>query len=558
MSSDYFATPGHPQPPQISPTSKYKLPFLDISQAQAAQAGQYWPGATASAPSFTFPASHTLPTPPTAESDVFKPPAEGRSNGFALAAAAAAQHQPSMASTLEPTGQPQSLTARRSAASNLPNFELPPPSSISQKFMQYTSLPTTQSTPAMVSVGNLLTPPSNIPGDSLSPISSTMSNHGNGNQNAQAYTPTGGFWPPPAGGNTSFPLGTGTTPQPWNQGSVNPLFPPRGMFSPSLNSVLRNSSNSPASADGLPPPPPFDMNQLPPFPGTMSMSTPSSLPSVAAQQQQQALNQAYMNVHSPVSAPTSQASPGNASDSFAQQRAPPTPTYYTGSQPSSTPQNAHFPAFHHPSSAQQSPMSASAPQGSRISPLSAQTPGAQQSAHQQGGAFARPYASYNLPAMNGPIMTNVHTPGGQMVLAGGMMPSHGLPGNMMPGFSSGASAQMQQMYGGHQQAPHNERPFKCDQCPQSFNRNHDLKRHKRIHLAVKPFPCGHCEKSFSRKDALKVSTVTPASTSPDENSRLTMNTETHPGQELRQRLVHVGQGSRVAVASRKVGTTKQR
>jgi uncharacterized Zn-finger protein len=30
-----------------------------------------------------------------------------------------------------------------------------------------------------------------------------------------------------------------------------------------------------------------------------------------------------------------------------------------------------------------------------------------------------------------------------------------------------------------------------------------LKRHKRIHLAVKPFPCGHCEKSFSRKDALK-------------------------------------------------------
>ena len=75
----------------------------------------------------------------------------------------------------------------------------------------------------------------------------------------------------------------------------------------------------------------------------------------------------------------------------------------------------------------------------------------------------------------------------------------------MPGFNSGHAAHMQQLYGHPAQpSPQNDRPFRCDQCPQSFNRNHDLKRHKRIHLAVKPFPCGHCDKSFSRKDALKV------------------------------------------------------
>ena len=80
-------------------------------------------------------------------------------------------------------------------------------------------------------------------------------------------------------------------------------------------------------------------------------------------------------------------------------------------------------------------------------------------------------------------------------------------GGMVPIFNSGVAAQMPHMYNQPGQQPI-DRPFKCDQCPQSFNRNHDLKRHKRIHLAVKPFPCGHCDKSFSRKDALKVSIST--------------------------------------------------
>ncbi|CAG8494778.1 4674_t:CDS:2 [Ambispora gerdemannii] len=45
-----------------------------------------------------------------------------------------------------------------------------------------------------------------------------------------------------------------------------------------------------------------------------------------------------------------------------------------------------------------------------------------------------------------------------------------------------------------------DRPFKCDQCPQSFNRNHDLKRHKRIHLAVKPYPCPYSREQPAAND----------------------------------------------------------
>jgi hypothetical protein len=48
------------------------------------------------------------------------------------------------------------------------------------------------------------------------------------------------------------------------------------------------------------------------------------------------------------------------------------------------------------------------------------------------------------------------------------------------------------------------RNFRCQYagCPARFQRNHDLKRHQRGHLATRPFACS-CGKSFSRKDALK-------------------------------------------------------
>jgi len=180
----------------------------------------------------------------------------------------------------------------------------------------------------------------------------------------------------------------------------------------------------------------------------------------------------------------------NPNDSY-MHRPPPTPTtYYSGSQSSSTPQTAQFPAYSAPSPVQQSPMSA-VPLGPRIP--SGQSSILQPSPSHNMVQYPRPYNGYSMP---GPVMTNIHNPSNQMSLVAGMT-------GMMPAFNSGQAAHMQQMYASQPQTPQNDRPFKCDQCPQSFNRNHDLKRHKRIHLAVKPFPCGHCEKSFSRKDALK-------------------------------------------------------
>jgi uncharacterized Zn-finger protein len=107
------------------------------------------------------------------------------------------------------------------------------------------------------------------------------------------------------------------------------------------------------------------------------------------------------------------------------------------------------------------------------------------------------YAAFGQ--ITGPVLSNMHQPGTPLAMVGG-------GGGGMPPMAQHYGHHLPYSLHGHHGggAPAQERPFKCDQCPQSFNRNHDLKRHKRIHLAVKPFPCTNCEKSFSRKDALKV------------------------------------------------------
>jgi uncharacterized Zn-finger protein len=48
-----------------------------------------------------------------------------------------------------------------------------------------------------------------------------------------------------------------------------------------------------------------------------------------------------------------------------------------------------------------------------------------------------------------------------------------------------------------------EKPFTCSLCGGGFSRQHDLKRHQRLHEDAKPFKCPTCQREFSRIDALQ-------------------------------------------------------
>ncbi|KAK3389053.1 hypothetical protein B0T20DRAFT_363687 [Sordaria brevicollis] len=172
----------------------------------------------------------------------------------------------------------------------------------------------------------------------------------------------------------------------------------------------------------------------------------------------------------------------------------------------STPQQGTYPGFQGAPPSQLSPTgySPSTTQGNAsrglgsISSSGSSTSGLQYvtgSRPQQYGLQSHHHYSLNGHG-HGPILSNMHQPGTPLAMVG------------MSGMHYGAHHPMPQYhrYGAsHDQLGprQGDRPYKCDQCTQGFNRNHDLKRHKRIHLATKPYPCGNCEKSFSRKDALK-------------------------------------------------------
>lgn len=387
-----------------------------------------------------------------------------------------------------------SFAARRQAAGgNLPQFQLPPPNSAVD--VQVPSMPIFPPSPPYRALSR---PPAyqakqftdkslGVTGtDGLSPLASSV-NSGS-SQSSQAggiapYNPQGNW---ALHGNSSYTYSTTLHGPP----SLMASNYSRSIYSPSSNNAYTaRSSNSPATGESLAAPP-YD-NVSPPFPvpqlGGGPSQSHSSLLSHSSHHPQP-LQNPILNSQAPASQASSQAVPAT-SDGYG--RGPPTPGYYAPA--TSTPQPPSFPSFapHTPGS-QPSPTTSG--HGSRGIPALA----SHQSSHMPAphAYGSRPYGYSSMSSSMGNVLSNMANPGGQMTIVGGL-------GHMPPGYSP--------HHLGHHMAPYgppqaqNDRPFKCDVCPQSFNRNHDLKRHKRIHLAVKPFPCTDCDKSFSRKDALKVS-----------------------------------------------------
>lgn len=383
------------------------------------------------------------------------------------------------------TSAPQPLTARKSVVSSSPAFELPPPGN----FAVPNSAPRLQSPSTLnpspnVSVGNLLSPPANA-GESGSqplPVSGGIP------PATDVSTYASGLWQNQNSYNYSTPSQT------WSQSAAG-LYPPptRGSLSPTT--LSRSNVNAPttepmAQTFDLHPPSHMQPSSIPPSSGsTIHSVVPQPVPSHV------------MTPHPLISThgvPGANPSSPNMTDSGAKSN--PNPMFGT-SQPGNSSGSYQLPPSY--TGAPSVSHSGLGIQASRVPANPAQSPSVQQP---QVGYPRPPWPSYSLPAMAGPVMTNIHNPGGQMSIVGNLHSGFG------PMFNSGHLASMQQMYSGHagyhgghgQSTPANDRPYKCDQCPQSFNRNHDLKRHKRIHLSVKPFPCTHCDKTFSRKDALKV------------------------------------------------------
>ena len=425
-----------------------------------------------------------------------------------------------MGTTFDVLRASQSMPGGRAPPASLPSFDAPmPPSSlahmasnVAQRYSPFSASNPLPQVTAAAPPGNLLNPlltSQNVGSSSSRTVvnsggtanNDNVTNADHGGHNVPSSTGvlpynSNQYWQ--ANNSTSGVYNSGMPPS-W-QGS-NSLYGNRTMFSPSMNSFVRTGDPPQATGDGhnLPPAPSqssFDVNVLPPFQSAMRHTpTSQSADNIQQPQPQQPISSSIISSHSIL--PSASPSPPNHPADSNSHKSAPTTAVYESSHHSAPPQRTEF-QFPPRPPVQQSPHTSAPPSISRASPQVTHTPA--NSGPPQTHFVRASYPQYPLPPAHGSPMTNLQSQPNHMSMVGSIQPS------MMPQLNSGYPPNAQAMYASQQNQHHivNDRPFKCEQCPQSFNRNHDLKRHRRIHLAVKPFPCKHCDKSFSRKDALKV------------------------------------------------------
>jgi hypothetical protein len=328
-----------------------------------------------------------------------------------------------------------------------------------------------------------------------------------------------GSWPTPGGTQLSAYTYANSSPTTSNSGSLSHQPYARGsLYGPASSTPLQHyggrTSTSASNGESLPPPQSYQ--DQPHFAGTMAaggggagggggaLGSPLSQAHGGHQSSglaQPALSTPSSNANRPgTSGQNTPGGSGSMQDGNPY-RQPPTPTNLYP--PSSTSHQSSFPSF--TSSLTQPPPTTTSPATTSgqihrgLGSISAMAP----PLHFSGGrgpGIPPPMVSYaSYSQVPGPVLTNVHHPGAPLSMVGGV--GMGGYGHHHPGLP----AHHLYVHQPSPPGPPQDRPFKCDECKHSFNRNHDLKRHKRIHMEIKPFPCGHCEKAFSRKDALKVS-----------------------------------------------------
>ncbi|KAK3331001.1 hypothetical protein B0H66DRAFT_84816 [Apodospora peruviana] len=414
-----------------------------------------------------------------------------------------------------------SFADRRPAATGLPQFSLPPPDipRIASDGISPSSGGHSGSSQSSQPGSTLYYQPQNHMSGPWAPAGGSQQQQ---QQQQSSYTFSNSSSgapgaPGPAGGSqqSSYAFNSASSGAPVSSPLGQQSFTPRHnnhFGAPSPHYGSRNPSSS-TNGESMANPPNYQ-EQGGPFPSPIGAggpslgSTLSPLSSQATTSQQHAtLSQPMLTSQAPAGSqpPTpgqQNGTPGGASqgqESGGGYRAPSMQNNYYP--PSSTPQQHSFPSFA-PSAPQQSPtahspIASSGPPSRALGPVSSGGMAPPMGYGSRNHHPSMPPVTYGPPfhGTPGAILSNLNQPGHPMSVIGG---PHGMPYHhaMHP-------HPQNHVYGMHAGGPPGDRPFKCDQCPQSFNRNHDLKRHKRIHLAVKPFPCNHCDKSFSRKDALK-------------------------------------------------------